>query len=310
VRVVVQLSALVVLSTGCSRLAGIGGAFDVAEDAEPEDAEPGPGDAVEIDANTNGWPTNGGIGPKPCTVAADDDGDGRVDDCDNCPLDDNVDQADKDFDGIGDICDPHPDFAVEQLAYFSGFNGPIANEGTKVGTAGTYTIASGLLRQTGTLTGRTLFVIAGGPWRRPTVELKIAGVQVNGAATLFYTGMYLLQQNNPTVPEPRPDSILCQVRFGDVPRMKVTRIRSNVEVVSDNADFTPMPTHSAWCFGAHLDELPGIDGAPGDVSPKLYASRITIESSTTDVERSRIGLWTYYAQADFAGIAVYETIFP
>ncbi len=301
---------LLSLLAGCDQLFGldgIGGAFDVAEDA----MDPGPGDgATEIDANTNGWPTNGGIGPKACTVSDDEDGDGRVDDCDNCPLDDNVDQVDTDFDGIGDICDPHPGYAVEQLAYFSGFNGTLAAEGVKIGTSGTFVIESGLLRQTATTIGRTLFVITGGPWRRPRVELKIASLQLNGTNPYFYSGIYILQQSAPTVPEPRPDSILCYVRHGDKPTMKVVRIRSNVEVVTSNIAVTPMPTHSLQCDAAHLDQLPAVDGAPGDVAPSMFANRTTIEASTTDVERSRIGLWTYYARSDFAGIAVYETIYP
>ena len=44
----------------------------------------------------------------------DTDGDGVIDDCDNCPLTSNADQADLDLDGVGDICDncpqaPNPD---------------------------------------------------------------------------------------------------------------------------------------------------------------------------------------------------------
>ena len=39
----------------------------------------------------------------------DGDGDGFVDDCDNCPFTFNEDQADRDHDGVGDVCDPCPD---------------------------------------------------------------------------------------------------------------------------------------------------------------------------------------------------------
>lgn len=40
------------------------------------------------------------------TPACDRDGDGVVDDSDNCPVDPNADQADVDGDRIGDVCDP------------------------------------------------------------------------------------------------------------------------------------------------------------------------------------------------------------
>jgi hypothetical protein len=46
------------------------------------------------------------------------DNDTKIDGCDNCPLDDNEDQADGDGDGIGNACDPHPGQPIEQRALF------------------------------------------------------------------------------------------------------------------------------------------------------------------------------------------------
>lgn len=73
----------------------------------------------------------------------DTDGDGVVDDVDNCPMVANADQrdhdadgrgdacdvcphladdgADQDGDGVGDACDPHPDAAGDRIAFFEGF---------------------------------------------------------------------------------------------------------------------------------------------------------------------------------------------
>jgi len=50
----------------------------------------------------------------------DEDGDGVMDNCDNCPVDDNAGQADSDGDGVGDACDPHPS-ANDRIAFFESF---------------------------------------------------------------------------------------------------------------------------------------------------------------------------------------------
>jgi M6 family metalloprotease-like protein len=94
--------------------------------------------AVSWDCNGNGIPDeqdiasgtssdcNGNGTPDECDIAAgisedcnldgipdscqlDSDGDGLIDDCDNCPHHPNPDQADNDGDGLGDACDPDDD---------------------------------------------------------------------------------------------------------------------------------------------------------------------------------------------------------
>jgi len=50
----------------------------------------------------------------------DEDGDGFVDTCDNCPGDPNPDQKDQDTDGVGDVCDPHPG-TVDRIEQFEPF---------------------------------------------------------------------------------------------------------------------------------------------------------------------------------------------
>lgn len=59
----------------------------------------------------------------PAQGVHDEDGDGHADGCDNCPAVANADQADGDFDGVGDACDPHPDDPHDQLAFFDPFTG-------------------------------------------------------------------------------------------------------------------------------------------------------------------------------------------
>jgi hypothetical protein len=36
----------------------------------------------------------------------------------------------------------------------------------------------------------------------------------------------------------------------------------------------------------------------------------TIDPDATDVEMSKVGLWTYYARVELSGIAIYETTYP
>lgn len=84
-----------------------GYSLDCQPDGIPDECE-----LVDNDCNANGIPddcedlggdcNNNGI-PDDCEV--DSDGDGLIDDCDNCPYTVNVGQEDTDGDGVGDICD-------------------------------------------------------------------------------------------------------------------------------------------------------------------------------------------------------------
>ncbi len=51
----------------------------------------------------------------------DEDGDGVVDGCDNCPGEINPQQEDSDHDGVGDACDPHPDDDHDRIVFFDPF---------------------------------------------------------------------------------------------------------------------------------------------------------------------------------------------
>jgi len=274
-------SIALVLAAGCSRLAGIGGGFvppDAEIESNDEDANP-----VSVDASTAGWPTQGNVSPKPCLVAADEDGDGRADDCDNCPIDANLSQVDQDTDGIGDVCDPHPDYAIERLAYYSGFNGTLGSEGTKIGSAGTWVVQSGLLRMTSTSPSRALFMIAGGPWRHPTVEFKIAGHQYNTSSvyTTSYGGAYLLQ---------------------GIPTAEIAPVAS--------ISYTQAATHSGMCSATNLGEVPATAGNGGNVPLSEMPNRITLLSDPSDDELVQVGLWTYVSRVDYSGVVVYEASYP
>ena len=69
------------------------------------------------------------------TIEPDADGDGIIDDCDNCPDVFNPDQADTDGDGVGDACEPAPFIAREQPEQPAccGSAGPVSMLGLPLG---------------------------------------------------------------------------------------------------------------------------------------------------------------------------------
>lgn len=269
-----------------------------------------------IDAAPDGWPTNGGVQAPACTAPTDEDGDGVVDDCDNCPLDSNSDQLDTDQDGIGDICDPHPMYAVEQLAYFSGFNRSIDMEGYAVGSTGSWQsgLAGFLFQGSSTEVNRTLFVIAGGPWRTPTVELKIALAGTSQGNTTFHAGSYILNNNDPQDPN-FPASIQCTASWDPTAMTSEIRIVRNYDGAQTDANNAPSTAYSTqatlFASAAHLGESPQCNGDDNvGLPPSALAVMTTIGTDPTDNAASKVGVWTYGGEAAFSSIAIYETIYP
>ena len=70
------------------------------------DASGGPAGTACALIDESGFPTSGEL----CALTGHSDSDSHGDACDNCPLIENVDQADSDGDGIGDACDACPRF--------------------------------------------------------------------------------------------------------------------------------------------------------------------------------------------------------
>lgn len=104
-RVVTWVIALCA-ATGCDRVFGLN---------RPDAADP---DApTPIDAAPDAAPD----APMCQGNGHDEDVDGLDDNCDNCPVDPNSDQADGDGDGVGNVCDPNAGPAADKILLFSPF---------------------------------------------------------------------------------------------------------------------------------------------------------------------------------------------
>jgi hypothetical protein len=96
----------------CLALGGCHYLFQLNDLAPPVDAstiDAVPIDAYSVDAAPGCWSA---------AYTGDEDLDGILDGCDNCPLMDNQPQGDGDGDGVGDICDANPNEPLEKIAYF------------------------------------------------------------------------------------------------------------------------------------------------------------------------------------------------
>jgi hypothetical protein len=120
----------------------------------PPDADGGPGPIDVRDAGPTCWGT---------PSANDEDGDGLVDECDNCPSISNPNQADvgeinsgANADGVGDACDPRPNAGGDSIFFFDGMNfTSVPSTWTNVGV-GTWTASGGTLSPNGTDSGQEL----------------------------------------------------------------------------------------------------------------------------------------------------------
>ena len=165
---------------------------DVVE-AGPRDADatapPADADGGTVDAR-DGGPTCWGT---PSTH--DEDNDGVVDECDNCPSVSNASQADVgevnmggSADGVGDACDPRPSAGGDSIFLFDGMNfTTIPAAWTNVGT-GTWTASGTSLSPTATVAGQELqrnFPSALGNYLAETT-FTFTALTTNGSASLLF----------------------------------------------------------------------------------------------------------------------------
>jgi hypothetical protein len=127
----------------------------------------------------------------------DEDGDGVVDECDNCPSVSNANQANvgevnagTNADGVGDACDPRPASGGDSIFFFDGMNfTTIPSTWTNVG-AGSWTASGSSMSPTSTTSGQELersFPSALGNYLAETAFTFTALTTVGSASIPFRT---------------------------------------------------------------------------------------------------------------------------
>lgn len=160
------------------------GTRDADATAPPVDADGGSGTNDVRDSGPTCWGT-------PSTH--DEDSDGVVDECDNCPSVANANQANvgevnagSSADGVGDACDPRSALGGDTIFFFDGMNfTTIPASWTNVG-AGTWTASGTSMSPTGTITGQELeraFPSALGNYLAETA-LTFTALTTNGSASI------------------------------------------------------------------------------------------------------------------------------
>ncbi|HUS28334.1 MAG TPA: hypothetical protein VMZ53_07490 [Kofleriaceae bacterium] len=99
----------------------------------------------------------------------DEDGDGRMDGCDNCPAVFNEQQEDDDGDQVGNACDPHPGMP-DRIVYFNGFESTARGFTTRNGA---WTISNDTFVQSDVARA---YAFLEGEFTGATVEVRLQGV--------------------------------------------------------------------------------------------------------------------------------------
>lgn len=136
---------------------------EVVPDAEDEDVDTDGDGVLDDDDNCPAVPN---------TTQHNEDGDLHGNVCDNCPHRPNDDQTNADGDGVGELCDPRPGVPGDIMLLFDGFNGTELSSTWAVGTgADTWAVNGGVLYQIDTAREQKILYAAGFSFAVATVEV-------------------------------------------------------------------------------------------------------------------------------------------
>jgi len=275
-----------------------------------------PSDAVGVDARV--FPTMGDVQPGTCwsptAMPLDEDSDTIADGCDNCPALANADQSDGDRDGVGDVCDPNPSYAVDEIVFFASMRtGSDLLEWTRRG--GDWSFGVGLdgtecLRQTGSDPGVALALAMPAAIVGPTIEVQIRAVApTNGTDADYSSGIRAMTG----ALADNPDGFGCDnfVLAGpDQLQLHRTAGGKQDEIVTAS-----QPVGTASPYNLRLSTFPIVDGelrpprctsfkgTPADVSAP-EPTTIELDVPVVPIE-ARVSMRTFALKADFRSLVIY-----
>lgn len=255
-------------------LSGCDAVFQLREVDKPGDAH------VPIDA----------VGCWDAFYTDNDDKDLLIDGCDNCPFEANDDQSDTDGDGIGDVCDPHPQAAIEQRVFYHPMNRYNAADWQQLGNGNwrTNDVVDGYGVKQANKDVETALLIAGLKFDSPVIQVRIRQSQPPITITSIPSiGAYIAFDGATTG---LPIGVACGIVASEA--RTYTQVKSSTGTTMMTGEIgglspTLVTLSSDACF---------VERAGGNAMPAL--------PSTITPTQVRVGVYALDASATFTGIIV------
>lgn len=230
------------------------------------------------------------------SVLGDEDGDAKVNGCDNCPLHENPAQDDADRDGVGDLCDPD-NTRRHGIAFFDPLEQIDSGAWVEAGAQTQWDYAGGGFKQDTSGIGASLLLHEPLQFTEPTLFVRVASSTQDATTpidAIVAVGAYLVAP----LAEPGqadPPGALCGTRYRDGLQRAWMRFEGNT------AD-EPIPT------GAAANRLLRVSLEGGRPSCRILTADGRDVITTTNLSiisvDMRIGLWTSYSSAIFTSALV------